>query len=212
MPADTPETFQAATGCTDAVRMRLEAYAALLEKWQSRINLIGPGTVADLWRRHFLDSAQLISLLPSGTRALVDLGSGAGFPGAVLAVLGVPEVTLIESDTRKAVFLREVSRETQTPFRVLNRRIEAIEAFPVDVVTSRALAPVSQLLEFSAPFIGKTGVCLFLKGKNVQEELTDSAKKWNMQIERIPSITDSTGIVLKLERVSRHHGPGQSER
>lgn len=208
----TPAQFQAATGCSDLVLARLTLYADLLVKWQEKINLVSRTTVPDLWRRHFLDSAQLFPLLPVGAETLVDLGSGAGFPALVLAAMGVPEVHLVESDGRKGVFLREAAREMGIKVTVHTRRIEAVEPFPADIITSRALAPLTDLLEFSTPFFKKSTVCLFLKGKNVQSELTDSAKKWNMAVERIPSVTDSSGVVVKLEGVTRHHGLDQSQR
>ena len=206
----SPTDFRQATGCSDEALDRLIAYADLLRKWQARINLVGPGTLPDLWRRHMLDSAQLLPLVPMGTTTLIDLGSGAGFPGAVLSILGVPGVHLLESDARKCVFLREVARITKADFRVLNARIEAAEAFPAEVVTARALASVGDLLDYAAPFREKNTVFLFLKGKNVQTELTESAKKWNMATECVPSLSDPQGVVLKLKGVSRHHGDDRS--
>ena len=198
-----PSDFQSRTQCSDATLKDLLLYAGLLEKWQPRINLVGPKTLPDLWRRHILDSAQLFPLcgLPG---VILDLGSGAGFPGLVLSLMGAGSVHLVESDQRKAVFLREVIRETGTDAVVHANRIERLAPFPVDVVTSRALAPLGQLLDFATPFLKKSTVCLFLKGKNVQTELTESQKTWNMAVNRIPSVTDPSGVVLKIEGISRH--------
>lgn len=182
---------------------RLAAYAALLEKWQRSINLVGPRTLGDLWTRHFLDSAQLLPLLPDGVRVLVDLGSGAGFPGLVLAVLGVQEVHLVESDTRKAAFLREAARATGSTVTVHARRAEQVEPFRADVVSARALAPLADLLTLAEPFVGPGTTCLFPKGQSVGQELTDAAKAWKMQAETLPSLTDPDAGILRLREVHR---------
>lgn len=197
----TADGFQRATGVSRETLARLEIYAALLVKWQPTINLVGRSTLDDVWRRHFLDSAQLFPLLPEGVRVLVDLGSGAGFPGLVLAILGVAETHLIESDQRKATFLREVARATGVPVQVHARRIEAVPPFAADAVTSRALAPLADLLAWASPFIGNQGVCLFPKGRQVEDELTGAAKGWNMRVERFDSQTDPTGTILRVSKL-----------
>lgn len=184
-------------------RDRLAAYAALLRTWQARINLIGRATLDDLWRRHIADSAQLFQLLPPGTRVLVDLGSGAGFPGLVLAMMGVPEVHLIESHARKAAFLREAARVTATPVQVHARRIEQVPPLAADVVTARALAPLAALLDYAQPFLRPHTVCLFPKGRQADEELTAARKGWKMRAERIPSLTDPSGTILRLSEIAR---------
>lgn len=199
----TAEDFQRETGVSRETLDRLCAYADLLVKWQARINLVGRSTVGDLWRRHMLDSAQLWPLLPTPTRTLVDLGSGAGFPGLVLAIMGVPDVHLVESDVRKGAFLREVARVTGAAVTVHSQRIEALEPFAADVVTARALAPVAQLLDYAAPFLGPHSQCLFLKGQNVASELTDAHKMWNMTVDSTPSKSDSAAAILRLSEVRR---------
>lgn len=204
----TPEAFAAAADVSRETRERLEAYAALLGKWQARINLVSPATLLDLWRRHMLDSAQLLPLLPPGTRVLVDLGSGAGFPGLVLAAMGVPEVHLIESDSRKCAFLREAARVMAVAATVHNRRIEAMPPIAADVVTARALAPLARLLAYAAPFIEEDAQCLFLKGKTGEDELTEAAKDWKMRVERVPSLSDPAGTILRISEVQL----GQSAR
>jgi 16S rRNA (guanine527-N7)-methyltransferase len=196
-------SFQAATGVSRETLASLSAYEALLRKWQPRINLVGPSTMSELWSRHFLDSAQLYALLPEGARVLVDLGSGAGFPGLVLAILGVPEVHLIESDSRKAAFLREAAREAGAKITVHNKRIEAVPPFPADVVSARALAPLSQLLSWAHPFLGSRGVGVFPKGQTVEEELTDSTKYWTFEVERFSSRTDPGGTILRVKGIDR---------
>jgi len=195
--------FQALSGVSRETLARLERYAGLLEKWQRAINLVGPRTLPDLWRRHMWDSAQLRPLLPAQARVLVDLGSGAGFPGMVLAILGVPEVHLIESDRRKCAFLHEVSRETHTSVRIHAARIEAVAPLAADVVTARALAPLDRLLDLSTPFVTAGGVCLFLKGQDVEKELTSATKEATMRCESLPSRSDPGGTILRIERLGR---------
>jgi 16S rRNA (guanine527-N7)-methyltransferase len=181
---------------------RFETYAARLVKWQKAINLVGPKTLDDVWRRHFLDSAQLWPLLPAGSQVLVDLGSGAGFPGLVLALLGFPEVHLIESDQRKAVFLRETARELSLSARIHAARAEAVSGVDADAVTARALAPLTQLIDLAAPFLrARRGCALFLKGAEAARELTEAQKKRNMRVDRFPSLTDPRGSVLRLREI-----------
>jgi 16S rRNA (guanine527-N7)-methyltransferase len=171
----------------------------LLRSWNRRINLVGDASLGDVWRRHILDSAQLIRHLKPGARVLVDLGSGAGLPGLILGILGVPEVHLIESDQRKAAFLREAARITRTAAKVHAARIETITPFPTDVVTARALAALPQLLEWSKPFVGETTICLFLKGRALHDELTAVQKKWIMDTQALASLADPTGYILRVE-------------
>ncbi|HTQ33087.1 MAG TPA: 16S rRNA (guanine(527)-N(7))-methyltransferase RsmG [Stellaceae bacterium] len=198
-----PDGFAAATGVSRETMERLEAYAALLLGWSARINLVGRTTLSDVWRRHFLDSAQLLPLLPPLAQSLVDLGSGAGFPGLVLAIVGVPGVELIEADSRKAAFLREAARITATDVTVRGCRIEAVAPHAVDVVTARGCAPIDRLLALGERFIGPNTVCVFPKGAHVDEELTEANKAWTMSVERHDSRTDPAGCVLLLHQVIR---------
>ncbi|MGE5503628.1 MAG: 16S rRNA (guanine(527)-N(7))-methyltransferase RsmG [Actinomycetota bacterium] len=197
-----PEEFRTSTGVSRETLERLQAYAELLAKWQPRINLVGPDTLPDLWRRHFLDSAQLSGLVGE-VRRVVDIGSGAGFPGLVLAVMGAPDVHLIESDARKCAFLREAARVAATPVTIHNKRIEQVPPLGADLVTARALAPLPRLLEWAAPHLGQGGRCLFLKGRGSEDELTAATKDWNIAVERVPSITDPSGVILHLREVHR---------
>jgi 16S rRNA (guanine527-N7)-methyltransferase len=198
-----PAGFAALTGVSRETLARLEAYAALLLEWSPRINLVGRSTLGDIWRRHFLDSAQLLPLVPAAARSVVDLGSGAGFPGLVLAILGVPGVELIEADSRKAAFLREAVRITGAEAVLRPCRIEAVAAWPADVVTARAFAPLDRLLALAERFIGPQTVCLLLKGARAEEELTAAGKAWTMTASRYPSRADPGGTVLSLQQVSR---------
>ena len=196
--------FRERTGVSAATLARLEIMAALLVKWQARINLVGGATLADVWRRHFLDSAQLLPLLPAAG-PVVDLGSGAGFPGLVLAILGVPDVHLIESDGRKCAFLQEAARATGTAVTLHRARAEAVPPMAAGAVTARALAPLGQLLDLAEKFIAPHTICVFPKGRNAEGELTESQKTWMMTATRIDSVTDSDATILKLEGLSRRH-------
>jgi 16S rRNA (guanine527-N7)-methyltransferase len=195
--------FEAASGVSRETRERLEAYVALLGQWNPRINLVGPRTLEDVWRRHIQDSAQLRPLVPDTARILLDLGSGAGFPGLVLAILGVPEVHLVEADLRKAAFLREAARVTGTAATVHAQRIEATAPIRADVVTARALAPLPNLLDHAERFIATHSILLFLKGQGAAEELTHAQKAWKMRATHVPSATDPSGTILRLEGVTR---------
>ncbi len=185
---------------------RLETHVALLRKWQRRINLVSRASLTDVWRRHVLDSAQLFPLIPPDTRVVLDMGSGAGFPGLVLAILGGFDVHLVESDARKCAFLREVNRATNAGAIVHNERMEALAPFSVDVVTARGLASLDVLLGYAWPFLNKNAFCLFQKGKKAEEELTKTKKYWKMAVTRIQSASDPSGTILFLGDISRHHG------
>lgn len=196
-------TFAAETGVSRETLARFEAYAGLLRLWSGRINLVGGATLGDLWRRHFLDSAQLLAHVPAGTRSLVDLGSGAGFPGLVLAILGVPGVELIEADARKCAFLREAARVTAAPVTIRNARIEAVMPHIVDVVTARGCAPLDRLLALAQPLIGSGTLCLFPKGEKAEQELTAARQAWKMDVTCHDSRSDPRGVILCLQRVTR---------
>lgn len=201
---DGPEAFAAATGVSRETLPRLTIYADLLVKWQSRINLVAPSTVPELWHRHMLDLAQLITLLPARPLVILDIGSGAGFPGLVIAILRPDtHVHLIESDMRKATFLREAARLTKTNATVHAKRIEAVAAFPVDIVTARACAPLGELLDLAARFVTLHSTCIFPKGERAEDELTEAGKRWNMRIERHPSRTATNSTVLRLTDIKR---------
>jgi len=182
---------------------RLSTHLELLGRWQRAVNLVGPSTLNDPWRRHVLDSAQLLDHLPAPTRTLVDLGSGAGFPGMVLAILGVPGVHLVEADRRKAAFLREVARATATDVVIHAARTEAMAGFAADVVTARGLAPLPRLLELAEPFVGPGSVAVLLKGGSVASELTRAARNWHMDAKTWPSRSDARGVVLQLKEIHR---------
>ena len=201
-----PEDFQKETDVSRETLEKFKTYAALLTKWQAKINLIGPGTSGDVWQRHFLDSAQLLPLVNDGAdanpaRTWLDVGSGAGFPGLVLALLG-ENVILVEPSAKRAAFLRQVIRDLGLKSEVMCEKIEKTRPFQVDIVTARALAEIDQLLAWGAPFLGENGEMWLLKGAKAEEELTSAHKHWNMTEEIFPSRTDVTGKVIRLSNIS----------
>lgn len=177
---------------------KFEAYLGLLEKWQRRINLISDSTLADAWQRHILDSAQLARFYPPNTTKILDVGSGAGFPGLVLAIMGGVHVDLVESDHRKAVFLSTVIRTLDLPAKVYNQRIESMPNLSSDVVTVRALAPVPKLLKLIENQISPDTMCLFLKGLLVEDELTNLQSCPTMVYTTHPSLSSPNGIIIEL--------------
>lgn len=199
----TPEAFAAAASVSRETLNRLQRYADLLRKWNRRINLVGQGTLADLWRRHMLDSAQLFPLIADPSAPLVDLGSGAGFPGLVLAAMGATDTHLIEADKRKCAFLVEAARTLGITVTIHPARVEEITPFTAGTIVSRALAPLAELLDMAENFCGKHSILLFLKGRTVEEELTRAQKEWNMRVDQFPSRTDPQGVILRLEAISR---------
>ena len=195
------EGLQKATSVSRETLARLEVYDRLLKTWQKAINLVGPKTLENAWERHFLDSAQLWPLAPEPARhgIWLDLGAGAGFPGLVIALMGAAHVHLVESDQRKAQFLRTVIRETGAPATVHAVRAEAMTPFEVDVITARAFAPLVKLLPLAQPFWGEGTMGLFPKGRDVELELTEAAKYWKLKPELMRSRTDPEARILRLE-------------
>lgn len=186
---------------------RLDIYASLLERWTQKINLVSAQTVEQLWTRHFLDSAQLLDMAPSASK-WVDLGSGGGFPGAVVAVLSVEkrpglDVSMIEADQRKAAFLRAVLRETGVAATVIAERIEDVPPLKADVLSARALAPLPKLLEFASLHLANDGRALFLKGQKADAEVRDALERWRFDCETYTSKTDPEAVVLSIGDIQR---------
>jgi 16S rRNA (guanine527-N7)-methyltransferase len=180
---------------------RLETLVATLTRWQKAINLVAKGSLGQVWSRHILDSAQLVPHLPSPAKSAVDLGSGAGFPGLVLAALRpAVAVTLIEADGRKSAYLGEAARQMglAATVRVQTSRIEVAPAAKADVITARALAPLSQLLAWADGHRSDTAICLFHKGKGWRTELTEAMKDWDIPCEPLQSVTDRDAVILRI--------------
>jgi 16S rRNA (guanine527-N7)-methyltransferase len=182
---------------SDEAFLKLKTYENLLKKWQKTINLVGNSTVNSAFERHFLDSARLLNHIPDMNIKLVDMGSGAGFPGMVLAILGVKDVHLIESDSRKAAFLQNVSRETNTPLTLYNNRIEDCKIPDIDIITARALAPLGNLLGYMIKLEGKNG--LFHKGAQYEAEILEAREKWEFSAEIYPA---STGKIIRISNLA----------
>jgi 16S rRNA (guanine527-N7)-methyltransferase len=187
---------------------RLTQYAGLLERWNRRINLVSSATLHDVWTRHFADSAQLIQHAPDGARLWADLGSGAGFPGLVIGILAAEilpalNVICVESDARKASFLRAVSRETGVSLSVRVGRAEAIEPLAADVVSARALAPLPRLLALAGRHMACGGTTLLMKGARYSEELSEAQNHWRFECETATSCTDPSAVILKIGAIHR---------
>jgi 16S rRNA (guanine527-N7)-methyltransferase len=182
---------------------RLEIYHDLLFKWNRSINLIGP--TDDIWQRHIYDSAQLYSLIPDPTMKLADLGSGAGLPGLILAILGMGDVHLIESDGKKAQFLREAARLTGTSITLHDTRLETVAPAPHAIITARAFASVTNLLRWSAHLRNAETFCLFPKGKNYSIEVEEARREWSFDLDVHASRTHPDGALLFLRHIEPLH-------
>lgn len=187
---------------------KLKAYEALLRKWQKAVNLVSPATLEGAWQRHIVDSAQLAEFLPEGKFVLADLGSGAGFPGLVLAILRPDiEVHLIESDDKKCQFLKNVSRETFSPVTVHTARVEACYgAVKPAVITARALAALPDLLKMCLPWaVENPGLqMIFLKGERAEEEIAAArAAGFEFACETVPSVTDSKARIVRISSLKK---------
>lgn len=182
---------------------RLAVFATMLLRWNATVNLIAAGDIPVLRQRHIDDCLQLVPLLPTGAARGIDLGSGAGFPGLVLAIATGLPFDLIEADHRKAAFLREAARATGAPATVHAMRIENAIVLPADIITARALARLPHLIDLAAPKLAPNGVCLFMKGAGAAAELTEAAREWHMQVEQIPSRTESSATILRISEIAR---------
>ncbi len=207
-----PEAFRTDFAATEDQMARLEIYAALVRKWQKAVNLVAQDSIDAIWNRHFADSAQLLTFIPPAS-ACLDFGTGAGFPGMVIAIfLGETDarVHLVESNARKCAFLREVGRQTGTSVEIHNTRVEEIAArgtvTGVDVVLARGVAPLARLLELSRPFFRSGTVGVFLKGRRAEEEVAEARKAWAFDLQAHPSATDPYGRVLEIRALERLEG------
>ena len=216
MPQPTPKDSDKAaalalTPVSRETEARLDRYVDLLQQWQAKTNLVAPSTLPNLWTRHIADSLQLLTFAPSA-KVWIDLGSGGGFPGVVLAcaLAATPgaRVHLVERNSKKAAFLREALRVTGAPGVVhaegIEDTVDRIEG-PIDCVTARALAPLHQLVGFAEPFVRDGAKALFLKGQDVEAELTDATKYWNIKPILHSSITGGQGWIVELDRIDRRN-------
>lgn len=210
MPPDSWEEFLATLNGTPEAKARLERYAALLVEWNAKFNLVADSTLPHLWTRHFLDSAQLLDCDPSLSSpktVVADIGSGAGFPALVLAILSPAQFHLIESIGKKARFLQHVITELElTNVTLHHDRAENLRDFKADLVTARAVAAIPDLLTLARPLLKPAGVALFLKGKTVAEELTNARRLWDFEVQQFSSRTDPGGLIVRLSKVTKRHG------
>lgn len=187
---------------------RLRAYESLVAKWTPKINLVSRDSVETLWDRHILDSVQVYKAAPNGFEHWVDLGSGGGFPGIVVAILALEEpkpvrVTLVESDARKCVFLRTALRETGARAKVLHGRIEEIPDLEADVLSARALADLNTLVSFADKHMLTGGTALFPKGEKWREEVAKAKTIWNFDLDVVTSVLDADAAILSISGVTR---------
>lgn len=201
-------SFARAAGASQTEMADLEVYRDLLEAGSRKVNLVGPSALDAFWPRHAWDSAQLLPLLGACT-TVADVGSGAGFPGAVLAILlkrrgeGV-HVHLVESQTKRCRFLQEVVDALQLPATVHDARAEDLDPVPaVEVVTARACAPLARLLAFAEPFLRRGARGLFLKGRSAEDELVEARRTWRLKAELVASRSDPSGRIVVVEEASR---------
>lgn len=188
---------------------KIKIFEELLKKWQKSINLISSNTLSVLHERHVLDSAQLYPMIKPGRQVLMDMGSGAGFPGLILALLnqtqgdGLLEVHLVESDARKGAFIQEAMRQCHIQAVLHTARVEQLAPFAVDYVTARALKEVSILLDYATPFLTDKSVCLFLKGEKADEELQKARNQYDFVAKSFQSLTSPNGTILELTQIKR---------
>lgn len=187
---------------------QLDSLVDRVAHWTAKINLVSRGTVAELRVRHLLDSAQLFPYARSGDRSWVDIGSGGGFPGLVIAILareGRPglHVTLVESDRRKATFLRIIGAELNLPITVTTARIEDVPPSRADIVSARALAPLDVLLGMAERHLAPGGLALFLKGETYRDEIATARKTWHFELEDVRSVTHPSAALLKIKDIRR---------
>lgn len=206
--------FTAAIPVSRETLVNLETYAALLGEWGRVQDLVAPSTLGDIWHRHIADSAQLLPLAPATAVNWVDLGSGAGFPGMVLAILAKDRpgfrLKLIESSNRKCSFLREVARRTGAPVDILCMRIEELATHHTvahsEVVTARALAPLGKLLELARPLLADTTLALFMKGRDAAKDIEAARRQWRFQVQTTASRTSPDGRIVEIRHLGTLEG------
>ena len=193
---------------SDLATERLKIFVALLAKWNAAINLVSPASLTDVWTRHVADSAQVIDYAPIRRARWLDMGSGAGFPGVVIALITADtpnpvEMILVESDQRKAAFLSTVSRETGVPMIIQAARIEAVAPQNVDIVSARALAPLVKLCAFAERHLAPDGAALFLKGGHYDAEIAEARRTWSFSLDVGRSSTDPAAAILIMKDFRR---------
>ncbi len=210
----SPEAVQALLisdyGVSRETIERFLAYQAILTKWAPRINLVGASTLGSFWDRHILDSAQILPLARAEARSWVDFGSGAGFPGLVIAALVQPlnggQVTLIEASTKRCGFLREAARAMQVQVDIINDKLENVKPRPVDIITARAFTALDRLLAYAEPWQGPQTQALFSKGEEVSSELAQASTNWLFKSTIHPSLSDARGCIIEITECQARTG------
>ncbi len=208
LAVDGRGTFLAQMGVTHETMEKMDRYAAMLAEWNQKFNLVSRNSLSDIWTRHFLDSAQLVRHIPPSpekTPSVYDIGAGAGFPGLVLSIMGVPGVNLVESIGKKATFLRAVVEELGLDVVVHPCRVESMKGLKADILTARAVAPLPELLPLLFRLSKKDTICLLLKGQSLDAELTDSQKYWTFDCQTFPSLSSESGRVAVLRSLKPRH-------
>ncbi|MBL6664711.1 MAG: 16S rRNA (guanine(527)-N(7))-methyltransferase RsmG [Rickettsiales bacterium] len=182
---------------------QLEEYVNCLIEGNQHYNFIGKSTIDDIWNRHILDCAQLIKLIDNKNIKSADLGSGAGLPGIILSILGVKEIHLIEKSFRKSQFLQQTKAISPNKIFIQAKKLEDLENAKFDLITSRALAPLDKLLNFSHRLLDKGGYCLFLKGKNLKKEIELAKENFDFEYELFPSLTSQESNIIKVNFFSK---------
>ncbi len=190
---------------------KLKAYEASLQEWQNKFNLVSSASLQDSWNRHFLDSMQLFKFIPKTAKTLYDFGSGAGFPGMVIAIMAKEKtpylkVSLVESIGKKTLYLKHVAEQAGVDVTIYNERIENLPQKNVDVITSRAMTALDKLLDYARPFCGKDTICIFPKGKKYAEEIEEARKRWKFDCQIIPSEMSDEGVILIINNLSKLKG------
>ena len=185
---------------------RLKLCQQELNEWQKKFNLVSNNSLEDSWNRHFLDSAQLFPLIPQNANTLADLGSGAGFPGMIIALMAMEKtpylkVTLIESITKKTLYLKNLAEKTSCSVEILNQRVEQLKGRKFDVITARAMTALADLLKYANPLMKKNTVCIFPKGKSYLSEIEQAQKLWNFDYEVVPSQTNEESVILLIRHI-----------
>ncbi len=208
---DGPEDFRKAFHVSRETIEKLKTYESELKRWQKAVNLVAPRTLNEIWHRHFADSAQLTAIVPATTCNIVDVGSGGGFPGLVLAIMLRESrdamVTLVESDTRKAAFLRETARRIEIPVEIMSTRIESDASVKtlnrVDAVTARAFAPLDRLFSLVLPVFSRSTTGVFLKGRDADREIALAKRSWAFDCQMHDSITDPEARIVVVRNLAR---------
>ncbi|WP_083096831.1 16S rRNA (guanine(527)-N(7))-methyltransferase RsmG [Pseudophaeobacter leonis] len=201
---DLPEQL----GVSRETMERLKKFEEVLLKWNPRINLVSKNSLPHLWQRHIADSVQVYDCAKDIGESWLDIGSGGGFPGIVIAILAAErsphtKVTLIESDQRKSAFLRTAARECGVSITVLNKRIEQVEPLGAQIMSARAVADLDTLLAFAERHLADGGVALFPKGESWKKEFDAATKRWRFDVETITSLTETEAVILKIKGITR---------